>query len=72
MAKNYISVDREIANKCIEYARTIKGRINTAWENGLTANDNMLDSIMRAKDEAEQIEWYLGEILQPENYKRNG
>ena len=74
MAKQNISIDREIAQKIFDYARTIKGRIETADENRLltTESDNALDSIYRAKDEAEQIEWYLGGILQPEQYKRVG
>lgn len=74
MAKQNISIDREIAQKIFDYARTIKGRIETADENGLLTikSDNALDSMYKAKDEAEQIEWYLGEILQSEQYKRVG
>ena len=71
MSKNHVSIDREIAHKCLQYAQTIKGRIETAYDNGLKANDNMMYSIISARDEAEQIEWYLGRILKPDQYNSN-
>lgn len=70
MAKDHISIPRDIAQLCLGHARAARTHIQESSP-GLNGAEKDLGNIRSALEEAEQIEWYLGEILEPQAYKRS-
>lgn len=70
MAKDHIYIPREIAQLCLGYARSACTHLKES-SSEINGEDKDLDNIRQALSETEQVEWYLGEILEPEAYKRS-